>query len=314
MHSFVKQSTASQSRIIGPFVDDTDFKSLETGLTIANTDIKLSKNGAASVNKNSGGATHIVNGNYAITLDATDTNTVGQLHVSVSVAGALVVVATYTVLEESIYDSLFAASAAGFDANQRISVGAWNGVSLGTTNPLPNAAAGAAGGLPTDSTGKTSFNDIAATAIVSSGAITTSGGAVSTVTTVTNDVGVNEWNGVALSTTNPLPNAGAGAAGGLPTSSAGKTSFNDLSAAQVNAEVVDVLTVDTLTLPGQTAPSNTPTIGQALGWLYKMLRNKKTSTSAQISLYDDAGTTVDAKRTISDDGTTYTEEEIASGP
>jgi len=56
---------------------------------------------------------------------------------------------------------------------------------------LPNAAAGAAGGLPTDSTGKTSFNDIAATAIVSSGAITTSGGAVSTVTSVTNNVGIN---------------------------------------------------------------------------------------------------------------------------
>jgi len=53
---------------------------------------------------------------------------------------------------------------------------------------LPNAAAGAAGGLPTDSAGKTSFNDIAATAIVSGGAITTSGGSVSSVTTVTGNV------------------------------------------------------------------------------------------------------------------------------
>lgn len=33
-----------------------------------------------------------------------------------------------------------------------------------------------------------------------------------------------------------LPNAAAGSAGGLPTDSSGKTSFNDLSAAQVNAE------------------------------------------------------------------------------
>jgi hypothetical protein len=39
---------------VGPFVDDTDFKTLETALTIANTDVKLSKNGAAAVNKNSG--------------------------------------------------------------------------------------------------------------------------------------------------------------------------------------------------------------------------------------------------------------------
>jgi len=59
----------------------------------------------------------------------------------------------------------------------------------GGMTALPNAAAGAAGGLPTDSTGKTSFNDIAATAIVSGGAITTSGGAVSTVSAVSGAVG-----------------------------------------------------------------------------------------------------------------------------
>lgn len=62
-----------------------------------------------------------------------------------------------------------------------INVDLRDGVRGGMT-ALPNANAGAAGGLPTDSAGKTSFNDIAATAIVSSGAITTSGGAVSTVT------------------------------------------------------------------------------------------------------------------------------------
>lgn len=137
---------------------------------------------------------------------------------------------------------------------------------------------------------------------------------IGTATTVTNDVGVNEWNGVALSTTNPLPNAAAGAAGGLPTDSTGKTSFNDISTANVNTEVSDVIKTDTYTLPGQAAPPSTPTFEQAVMWIYKMLRNKKTSTSTTISLYDDAGTTVDAKRTISDDGTTYTEEEIVSGP
>lgn len=50
---------------------------------------------------------------------------------------------------------------------------------------------------------------------------------VNTATTVTNDVGVNEWNGVLLATTNPLPNAVAGASGGLWIlgSNAGATSF-----------------------------------------------------------------------------------------
>lgn len=66
---------------------------------------------------------------------------------------------------------------------------------------------------------------------------TVTGNVNGSVASVTADVGVNEWNGVPLATTNPLPNAAAGAAGGLPTDSTGKTSFNDLSAAQVNTEV-----------------------------------------------------------------------------
>lgn len=115
--NFLRQSTASQSRIVGPFVDDTDFKTAETGLTIANTDCKLLVNGAASVNKNSGGGTHRVNGFYSLTFDATDTATVGELQVSIVVAGALPVTKTFYVLEEAVFDALFAASATGVPAS-----------------------------------------------------------------------------------------------------------------------------------------------------------------------------------------------------
>jgi hypothetical protein len=120
VHSYLRQSTAAQSRAIGPFLDDTDFKTAETGLTIANTDIKLVANGAASANKNSGGGTHRVNGVYGVTFDATDSATVGELFVSVVVAGALPVFATFVVLEEAVYDMLFAASAIGYIANQPV--------------------------------------------------------------------------------------------------------------------------------------------------------------------------------------------------
>lgn len=109
---FLKQSTASQSRTLGPFLDDTDFKTAETGLTIANTDIKLMVNGAASANKNSGGGTHRVNGFYGVTFDATDTATVGELAVSVVVSGALPVFKTFFVVEEAVYDAIYGASAA----------------------------------------------------------------------------------------------------------------------------------------------------------------------------------------------------------
>lgn len=119
MNGYLKQSTASQVRTIGPFVDDTDFKTLEDALTIANTDIKVKKNGAASANKNSGGATADgAAGLYHLTWNATDTDTVGEVSYSVKVAGALVVFGTYVVLEEAVYDALFAASAPGYGTAQ----------------------------------------------------------------------------------------------------------------------------------------------------------------------------------------------------
>lgn len=143
----LKQSTASQEIPLGYFVDSTDGNTEETGLTIANTDIKLWKNGATTLaNKNSGGATHISNGVYYAVLDATDTNTVGPMVVFVHVSGALAVRVECHVYEEAIYDALFGASATGLlPAN----VTQWNSTALSTTNPLPNAAAGANGGLPT---------------------------------------------------------------------------------------------------------------------------------------------------------------------
>lgn len=152
MFSFLKQSTASQVRTIGPFVDDTDFKSLENGLTIANTDIKLKKMGGASASKNSGGATADgAGGVYHLTFDATDTATVGELAGFVSVAGALVVTFKFWVLEEAIYDALFGPSAAGFNASGLVTLAAvtHTGATIPTVTTLTNA--------PSDSSGITTL-------------------------------------------------------------------------------------------------------------------------------------------------------------
>jgi hypothetical protein len=140
---YLKQSTASQSVLIGPFVDDTDGTTAETGLSIANTDVRVSKNGANIAAKNSGGGTHDENGWYQITLDATDTATVGRLQLHCKMTGALMVFAEFQVLEEAIYDALFGASAAGFDANGRVDVGSWLGTAVTTsaTTSLPEVDA-----------------------------------------------------------------------------------------------------------------------------------------------------------------------------
>lgn len=111
--NFLRQSTAAQGRTIGSMVDNTDGSSVENGLTIANTDIKLKKNGTTAVNKNSGGGTSDINGMYGVTFDATDTDTVGELNVSILVAGVLVAWKDFFVLTQAAYDLFFASGATG---------------------------------------------------------------------------------------------------------------------------------------------------------------------------------------------------------
>lgn len=105
---FLRQSTASQEVPLGRFVDSTDGNTEETALSIANTDIKIWKTGATTLaNKNSGGATHISNGEYYAVFDATDTDTIGPLKICIHVAGALYVQVFATVLDEAVYDAMF---------------------------------------------------------------------------------------------------------------------------------------------------------------------------------------------------------------
>jgi hypothetical protein len=104
---FLKQSTASQEISFGYFLDTTDGNTEETGLTIANTDIKIRKGGGTTlINKNSGGATHISNGIYSAVLDATDTDTLGDLVIYCHPTGALATKLEYTVLPAASYDAL----------------------------------------------------------------------------------------------------------------------------------------------------------------------------------------------------------------
>ena len=62
----------------------------------------------------------------------------------------------------------------------------------------------------------------------------------------------------------------------------------------------------------QAAPSATPDLKAAIMLLYMAIRNQLTTTSTELGVYNDAGTKI-AKKTLSDDGTTYTETEMISG-
>lgn len=107
---FLKQST-SVDVPIGPFLDSTDGNTVESGLTLTQPDIRLKKNGGNWAQKNAAQTlSHEENGYYEVTLDATDTNTVGLLRLAVHEAGALPIWEDFMVLPANVYDSLIGGS------------------------------------------------------------------------------------------------------------------------------------------------------------------------------------------------------------
>ena len=202
-------------------------------------------------------------------------------------------------------------------------------------------------------TASTNFNDIAATDIVSAGAITTLTGAVVNVDTVDSVTGsVGSVTGAVGSVAGNVDGNVTGSIGSVATGGIVATSFaagainaaaiatdaitntkiaagaitsseapnldaavsTRATPAQVNTEVSDVLKTDTVALPGQEAPPLTPTFEEMISWLYKVLRNRKDQTATLWQLYADDESTVDAKATVSSDGTTAVKQEIESGP
>lgn len=118
MARWLKQST-SVDLPIGPFVDATDGITAETGLTLTQPDIRLKKNGGAWAQKAAAQTlTHEENGFYEVTLDATDTDTLGQLFLAVFESGAVPVWHEFQVVPANVWDSLFGADLLQVDSTQ----------------------------------------------------------------------------------------------------------------------------------------------------------------------------------------------------
>lgn len=115
---FLKQSTAVDI-LFGPFLDETDGKTAETGLTVTQAEVRLSKNGGNMAQKAE--ATSLVHdelGYYVLKLDTDDTDTLGILKVMVHESGALPVWETCMVTTANIWDSLFGADMLQADLTQ----------------------------------------------------------------------------------------------------------------------------------------------------------------------------------------------------
>lgn len=77
------------------------------------------------------------------------------------------------------------------------------------------------------------------------------------------------------------------------------------TAAQVNAEVLDVLNVDTFA-EETGVPAATASLRKKIGWMFMWFRNKVTQTGTTSTLFADDGTTPVGTHTVSDDATTFT--------
>jgi len=111
MAILLPQSTAYTFRL-GPFLDSTDGNTQENALTIAYTDVLLSKAGGAltakaeTTNLTGTGA----NAHYTCVLGTGDTGTLGSLRVWCHVTGALCVYQDFLIVPALVYNSLVAGS------------------------------------------------------------------------------------------------------------------------------------------------------------------------------------------------------------
>lgn len=105
MARLLKQSTAFTFRA-GPFVDSTDGVTAETGLSIGQADIQISKDGGAFAQTSDASptTTHDADGWYQCPLTATDTDTLGSLTVQIAMSGALPVFEHFMVVPAWLYD------------------------------------------------------------------------------------------------------------------------------------------------------------------------------------------------------------------
>lgn len=335
---FLRQSTAVDVAV-GPFLDETDGITTETGLTITQPDIRLKKNGGAWAQKSAAQTlSHEENGWYECNLSTTDTDTLGVLMLVIDETGALPVWHTFQVVTANVYDTLFstdnldvnvAAMAAGVVtaaaiATDAIDADAIAANAIGSSeiaNDAITAAKIATGAIDADAIAD---NAIDAGAIAS-GAITSAkfaAGAITATVIATDAIDADALAADAIAEINATVDTALADYDGpthaeliaeIDAVQVDIAGLNDLSAAQVNAEVVDALATDTYAEPGQGAPAATASIAAKIGYLFKAWRNRHTQTASEYALYADDTTTKDQEAVVSDDGTTFERGEVGTG-
>ena len=110
----LKQSTQVDV-LIGPLIDDGDFKSVEESVAYNATGIDVdvikgvTKSDVSLANSAGDGYwRHVANGYYAVTLSTTDTGTLGRLRLTFEATGVLPCWECFVVVPANVYDAMVA--------------------------------------------------------------------------------------------------------------------------------------------------------------------------------------------------------------
>lgn len=312
MSQILKQSTAFTFRL-GPFLDSIDGNTQENALTIAYTDVLLSKAGGALAAKNdtTNLTTTGANGHYTCVLNTTDTGTLGALRVWCHITGALAVWQDFVVLPANVYDSIVSGSDL-LDVN----TAQW----LGTACATPTVA-----GVP-----EVDLTHVAG-ATTNVAALATNVDAILTDTGTTLDTKLNNIQGATFDTATDSLEAirNRGDAAWITA-----TGFSTHAAADVWSVVTRALTDKAGFSLTQTFPTNfaamsitagglvdinlaqtlsaltgyPTTVGGSLYFIRQLEKNKLVYNKAtdNMILYDDNGTTPKGTHAMTDDASTAT--------
>lgn len=300
---FAKQSTAIIVTV-GPVLD-------ASGVAVTDGiigDFKGSKNGGAPAALNASATlTHRHTGFYSLSLTATDVNTVGTLEIVIDDTVNACPMKEITVLEEVIYDALFAGSANAF-------TGAAGSTKV-TGVVLTDTVTTYTGNTP--QTGD-NFARLGAPAGASVSAD------IAAIEAQTDDIGVAGAGLTAIpdlaGVTTLLSRLSAVRAGYLDNLSVGAVAtsaqavqiisdivaLNDPSAAAIADAVWDEAMTELAAVPAVTA-----SFRDAMRWLFLLSRNKITQTATTQLLRNDADSGTVGTSTLSDDGTTFVRGEFS---
>ena len=285
-----------------------------TALTITDFDLSYTRNGAATAAKvdvtdlGSASAAHTDNGGYEV--DPTDCPGLHRFDFPDAAFAAGVRDVLLTIKHTNTFTETLRVEIDG-----EVSVTEWNGVKLGTTNPLPTAAADAAGGLPISAAGGNDLDAMNTAAV--------------RLTAARAQV-LDDWINagrldlildiIAADTTTDIPALIATAQADLDIITGASGVVLDAAGLATDAvnEIRDAILASVLTEPAQAIPPTTgvATLEDCIRYVYFALTNRVDSDAVAnfLEFYNRAEDAVHWKKAISDAANVASEATGEAGP